>query len=377
MVFSEQPQTEAQQTVDQIIMDAARRPTDYDVVSMKHRITMSKEYPPTEYLFATDGVPHLNTSEFHMITAAAKQGKTSFTNILCACAISNDRKWGTLTCLKPCAGRPVIIFDCEENESDTAKHNRQILRMAGCSDEEDHPDLIVYNLRQDMSYDERRRFVFETIRRFSPLLAIIDGLRDIILDINDGKENPILLSELMSLASETKSAIVGILHNNPNSDKARGWCGTEGMFRCGYTYNLEKKGNVVTVSATLTRNAPVPDMKFTFGYEGIPISDEFVIQQNYLEMEKQRQREAEKERQRKNDEHLDILMKVIRQHDGQLSRKELVEAIDAMNISGFKSSKVQQLIKEQLDKSDCPFIERNSKFYVSPNPVQSEISFGN
>ena len=66
---------------------------------------------------------------------------------------------------------------------------------------------------------------------YGPDLVIVDGIRDLVNDINDGVLAQEVMEELMHLADEQNCCIVCILHQNKGSEdhNLRGWIGTELM----------------------------------------------------------------------------------------------------------------------------------------------------
>jgi len=337
----------------------------YDDYCDKALITTGKEYPPKQLLLDVKGIKTLSLGDLHMIQAQAKQGKTTLITIMVAAILAGQ--WGVV---EYALDRPakVVVFDTEQFECDTFRQYQSMMAM-GHMKTENLSLLTVYNLR-GMSYEERNEFIRMYIRREKPTLVVIDGIRDLVPDINDPIACPQFVQDMMQLASEVECAIIGVLHNNPGEGKARGWLGTEWINKCGYSFEPVKENNVVTVKNTIYRGAPVPDWQFTFDNYGYPTCDDFYIQFATREAELQRQREAEEERDRKNKEHLDIVLQVLEDHDNEYSRSEFVTIIDSMNIDGFRRRKVYEFIKEHISISDPLFIERNGKMVLTKHGVQ-------
>ena len=87
-------------------------------------------------------------------------------------------------------------------------------------------ELFVYSLRS-LSPKERVLKVKEFIESIDGLgLIIIDGIRDLVMSINDEVESTEIVSLLMKWSLEYNVHIMNVLHENPTSDKARGHIGT-------------------------------------------------------------------------------------------------------------------------------------------------------
>lgn len=358
--------------VMQMLSAAANQPTadevEYKELYNKCLITTRKEYLAKEFLLEVKGVQTLTRGDLHMVQAQAKNGKTTLVTIIVAAILAGQ--WGPVAYALEREAK-TIIFDTEQFECDTFRLYRMMMRY-GNMPEECLDRLQVYNLR-GMSYEERRRFIIQTIEREKPVLVVIDGIRDLVLDINDPVSCPQFVDEMMQLASKVYCAIIGVLHNNPNEGKARGWLGTEWINKCGYSYEPQKSGNVVTVKNTVFRGAPVPDWQFTFDCDGTPVFDERYI--NYVRDQEaqQKQREAEEAKAAKEKEHLGIVMGVLKEHNGEFSRAELVATIVDMKIEGFSRQKVYDLIKAQIAMPEPPFRELNGKMVMTEHYVQSEL----
>lgn len=358
--------------VMQMLNAAASQPTadevEYKELYDKCLITTQKEYPAKEFLLEVKGVKTLTRGDLHMVQAQAKNGKTTLVTIMVAAILAGQ--WGPVAYALEREAK-VIIFDTEQFECDTFRQYQMMMRY-GNMPEECLDRLQVYNLR-GMSYEERRRFVVQTLEREKPVLAVIDGIRDLVLDINDPVSCPQFVDEMMQMASKVYCSIIGVLHNNPNEGKARGWLGTEWINKCGYSYEPQKSGNVVTVKNTVFRGAPVPDWQFTFDCDGTPIFDERYISYVRDKEAQQKQREAEEAKAAKEKEHLDIVMTELKANNGLLSRADFVKHIVDMKIEGFGRQKVYDLIKAQIALPEPPFRELNGKMVISEHYVQSEL----
>lgn len=366
------PSKEALDAVAAKIRAAASQPTaddvEYQEMCARGLITTGKNYPPKEFLLNVKGINTISLGDLQMIQAQAKQGKTSLVLIFIAAIIAGV--WGEVK--RALVRMPkIIVFDTEQFECDTYRQYQTMMRLGGMEGE-DFSVLTVYNLR-GMSYEERNKFIRMTILREKPTLVVIDGIRDLVPDINDPVACPQFVQDMMQLATEVKCAIIGVLHNNPGEGKARGWLGTEWINKCGYSFEPKKEDNIVTVKNTIYRGAPVPDWMFTFANDGSPICDEYLIQYAQREAEIQKQKEAEEAKAQKDKEHLDIIMSILKEHNNEYSRAELVTVIDKMNINGFKRSKAQEFITAHLKLENPRFDERNGKMVMIPSYTEPTL----
>ena len=134
--------------------------------------------------------------------------------------------------------------------------------------------MDVFNVRA-VEWKERRALLTEAVTRCKPDLVIVDGIRDLVNDINDGVLAQEVMEELMKLAADKKCCIVCVLHQNKGSEdhNLRGWIGTELMNKAFEVYACEKlmPQRIFKVEQTLTRKYDIEQtMYFEVGDDGLP-----------------------------------------------------------------------------------------------------------
>jgi len=88
--------------------------------------------------------------------------------------------------------------------------------------------FYVFNiLKADVT--ERYNLLAEGAKAYQPDLIIIDNVRDLTHDINDGQKSHRQVEQLMHMASENQCNVTCVIHQNRSSDNRglRGWLGTE------------------------------------------------------------------------------------------------------------------------------------------------------
>ena len=134
----------------------------------------------------------------------------------------------------------------------------------------------VFNVRA-VEWKERRGLLKEAVERYGPDLVIVDGIRDLVNDINDGVLAQEVMEELLHLATERNCCIVCVLHQNKGSEdhNLRGWIGTELMNKAFEVYACEKMmpQRVFKLEQTLTRKYDIEQtMYFEVDEQGLPQS---------------------------------------------------------------------------------------------------------
>ena len=138
--------------------------------------------------------------------------------------------------------------------------------------------FYAFNLR-GLGYDRRQRMVEVAVRAIKPDIVILDGIKDLMTDINDAVQATIIMEKLMALAKEQNCCIVCVLHQNKSEQdrNMRGSIGTEltnkafEVFQCEIIGENNGKTETFKVTHTYSRKQK---MKQNFYYcineEGLP-----------------------------------------------------------------------------------------------------------
>ena len=210
------------------------------------RITPDKQLPKMEFLFRVNGKPCFPRKELVAITGKAKSGKTFVSSMLIACCQMRDVLFFHREQEQPLR---VLWYDTEQSDESTQDIlKNRILKMVVPSqspslfDKPSPPCLLdIFNVRIT-EWKERRSLLLEAVRMCSPDLVIIDGIRDLVNDINDGVLAQEVMEELMKLASDNQCCIACVLHQNKSGEdhNLRGWIGTELTNKTFEIYTCEK-----------------------------------------------------------------------------------------------------------------------------------------
>lgn len=253
------------------------------------RITASSEIPPHEFLFTWNGVPCFSRSELVAVTGKAKSGKTYLNSILMGAAGAASHQNRVVEGVKveslkdPILGlrrireEPlrVVWIDTEQSADSTHEILRdRISAMAGAEPTEEQ--YHVFNLRQ-VNRQERMTLVLSAIAICAPDIVIFDGIRDVVGDINNYEEAQTTIGQLLRAASEFKTCIVCVLHQNKAvEDKTlRGALGSELQNKSFETYECSKNADtrIFSIKQVATRKYDMPGkIDFCLSAEGLPVA---------------------------------------------------------------------------------------------------------
>ena len=229
--------------------------TDSEKLLEQLRITPDKQLPKMDFLFQLFGKPCFPRRELVAITGKAKSGKTFISSMLMAVGTSSQPSpdgegKGFSATLKRTGGKAlrVLWYDTEQSDESTQDIlKNRIIKMMGSKqptlfdNPDEQPVIDVFNVRA-VEWKQRRSLLYEAIAMCSPDLVIVDGIRDLVNDINDGVLAQEVMEELMHLASNADCCIACVLHQNKSGEdhNLRGWIGTELMNKAFEIYSCEK-----------------------------------------------------------------------------------------------------------------------------------------
>ena len=237
-----------------------------------HRITPDKELPKMEFLFRLFNKPCFPRGELVALTGKAKSGKTFVSSILMT--LSYRSQVLSVERIEP-KRLHVLWYDTEQSEESTQDILRnRIIPMTGIAEDQFPMESFdIFNVRAE-GYDQRLPLLEAAVHHYHPDLVVLDGIRDLVADINDGVIAQDCIERLMHLASEERSCIVCILHQNKSAEdrNLRGWIGTELKNKAFEVYECSKSSErIFSWAQTDTRKYDILDtLKFAVNDEGIP-----------------------------------------------------------------------------------------------------------
>lgn len=237
------------------------------------RITLDKEIKPPPPVLQIDNlsvhpVTIFTEGNISVIKGKAKARKTFALAMLTAASLSDSiiyRRFISRT------RGSVIYFDTEQSSFYVQQAYYRIAQIS--NGEGINNRFFCYGLRK---YNPAQRlelieWVFDNFKNIG--MVVIDGIRDLIKDINSPEESTMISSKLLKWSEESGAHIVTVLHENPVGDKLRGHIGTELMNKAETIINVKKiEGNdshVSKISCDLMRGLDFDPIYFTIN-DNIP-----------------------------------------------------------------------------------------------------------
>ncbi|MCB9186909.1 MAG: AAA family ATPase [Flavobacteriales bacterium] len=187
----------------------------------------------------------------------------------------------------------VIYLDTERNWKDQfAAAIQSIQKLCGIKTTEDIP-----NLRYSSLLDFKRSERFEALHEFleyirhsskNHIVVILDVLSDCVSDFNNAEDSLQLIDMMNSTVNNHNATFVAVIHENPNSQKARGHLGTELSNKASTVMQISRADNssgesdIIKISYLKCRRSQRhPDLFVKYCQEQhtlIPASEDEIVQ---------------------------------------------------------------------------------------------------
>jgi hypothetical protein len=218
--------------------------------------------PPVEpCAFKLVGVEFAHSGNLVTIAAAVKSGKSSVIAAMLASMMgAAGRDYLGFEGSNP-DGKAVLHFDTEQSRGD---HFQMMMRTLRRADLATPPSWFASYSLILLDPLERRAAIGAMAREAAAVglhSLFIDGVADLVFDVNDLAEACGLVAELHQLAVETACVIVTALHHNPGGEKTRGHLGSQIERKSESVLVLRKDGENISISCKPARRAEVTDDK--------------------------------------------------------------------------------------------------------------------
>ena len=236
------------------------------------RLSLSKSYEKAPEILKVHSSVIGTLGNFSASIGKAKSKKTFNVSAIVAAALRNGTVLRYVAEL-PEDKRKILYVDTEQSPYHCLKVMKRILRMAGLPDDRDNENLEFLALRK-YTPEQRIRIVEQAIYNTPDIaLVIIDGIRDMVYDINSPGESTRIISKLMQWTDDRQIHIHTILHQNKGDENARGHIGTELNNKAETVLLVEKdksNGDISNVSAMHIRAMDFEPFSFRINDNALP-----------------------------------------------------------------------------------------------------------
>ena len=239
------------------------------------------EYPPVALSIgditlgqSTYPIPFGTYGNFSCIVGASKSRKTFLKSLLLASYIGGKANYyGKEIKTHRTSLKYVIDIDTEQGEWHSQRVFKRVDELVG----KKYSNYKPFYLRK-YSYYERLQFIewlfMESEYKDNIGLFSIDGIADLVNDVNDLKQSNLVAESLMKWTEVSKCHLITILHKNFGSSKPTGHLGSSVLKKAEtvvFTSQDESDSNSINVKFEYTRSFPIEDMNMIIDNNGLPI----------------------------------------------------------------------------------------------------------
>lgn len=243
-------------------------PVNYREILRRAEIDLSKDSIKPPVILKFDDSDVFSIGDFSCITGKAKSRKTFFVTFLVGTLMSGSSL--NITSVRQEGKKRIIWFDTEQSRYYSAKSESRVRNLAESAN---NYEFKLINLREFIP-DHRQELINHALINENPqkdiALVVIDGIRDLITDINNPEQATDITSWLMKVTSEAQIHICTVLHQNKNDGNARGHLGTEIVNKAQTIISVNTKDGISTVEAEQCRDKEFKPFAFTIDESGLP-----------------------------------------------------------------------------------------------------------
>lgn len=236
------------------------------------RLNVTEKYDFPQEIVQIDGVTIATLGNFSASTGKPKSKKTFNVSAIVASALSGKEVLKYKADLPPCKNR-VLYIDTEQSKFHCHKVLHRILTLAELPTDQEN-DRIEFFVLREYTPDQRRDIIRWALHEEKDIgLVIIDGIRDLIHDINSPSESLDIINELMRWSSYYELHIHTVLHLNKGDDNTRGHIGTELNNKAETILQISKNvenGKISEVRAMHIRDREFIPFAFEIGDDSLP-----------------------------------------------------------------------------------------------------------
>ena len=234
------------------------------------RVTETYAFPPE--IVQVDGITIATLGNFSASVGKPKSKKTFNVTAIVASALCGKEVLRYKAHL-PEGRHKVLYIDTEQSKCHCHKVMERILKLAGLPTDQETENLEFFMLRE-YSPRQRRQIINYALASETDFgFVVIDGIRDLLYDINSPSESVDLINDLMRWSSVHDLHIHTVLHLNKGDDNTRGHIGTELNNKAETILQVTKSqfdGNISEVKAMHIREKEFEPFAFRINNEALP-----------------------------------------------------------------------------------------------------------
>ena len=244
----------------------------YERMCNEAQLDIDRGVPPPPVAIYIGDSPACTFGNFSASIGKPKGQKTFNVSAMTAAAMTNSTILNYRGNMPP-NQNGILYFDTEQSTYHAFRVFKRIATLTRKSNQEINERIKYFALRK-YSVEDRIGMIDHKIRNTPAVgLVIIDGIRDLMLDINSPREATLIVNYLMNWTEEFNLHLHTVIHQNKGDENARGHIGTEINNKSETVLRVEKDKNddaISTVEAVYIRDISFPPFAFRINDEALP-----------------------------------------------------------------------------------------------------------
>lgn len=266
-----------ERTIDNLVMDAIEEKciinTEEKILYPPVAMSIGEKSIKTKDGMKTYPIPIGTYGNFSFVQAPPKTKKTFFVSLLASVYLAGQNKFGG-EIKGHRDNKQLLHFDTEQGKWHCQKVFRRVLDMNNTEKDDNYK---TFSLRT-VGYKTRMQFIEywlrEKVETNRAGLVIVDGIADLVSDVNNLEESNNVVQKLMEWTTDYNCHIVTIIHSNYGSSKPTGHLGSLLEKKAETQIELEVNtvhADNVTVKCRRSRGFPFDSFSFKVNEFGYPV----------------------------------------------------------------------------------------------------------
>ena len=326
---------------------------------------------PPQIIWIEDSVI-ATLGNFSASVGKAKAKKTINVSAYVSAALTNTEVLKYRASL-PEGKRRILYIDTEQSRYHCHHVLERILKMAGLPTDTDVNNLDFIGLREYTPEVRMQLIEFALADNKGYGLVIIDGIRDLLIDINNAAESVVVINKLMEWSSKYNLHIHGVLHLNKGDNNVRGHIGTEMNNKAEAVLLINKSAsdpNISEVKPLHIREKEFKPFAFTINDEGLP-----ELAKDYIDPDEQEPRARVTFQSLTLEQHHEALSIAFESRAIKGYQKMLATLTSAYEQIGFKRGRSVMVEGLKYLINDLQLIIRRDKTYYYQAPPDDPTLF--
>ncbi len=240
------------------------RTEDFEGYLQEHVFDAAKVPEANDTVLFYKGIPIGSRSNIITITGKAKSRKTVIASALATCFFIDEAIsfLGFHSVIDP--GRPILHLDTEQGYRHYYESVMRIFRDAGLKDIPAHFTSVH---TRDAEVKFRIELIEYMLEKLKPAALILDGVTDLVYDINDQKEATQVGEKILQWSYKYNLVVITVIHTTKTTGYMTGAIGTYLEKKCQTSIKVEKDEKATDlshISCQLSRDKSFPDFTITY-----------------------------------------------------------------------------------------------------------------